>query len=588
VTADRTAREDVWASGAEIDFPVRKCRYTETRRHRRRQTDRKDPTIDKQSVSPAPTLWWLAFAALIVVLLAPLFVTEIPPLLDYPNHLARMDILHRLPTDPALARIYGTSWHIVPNIGIDIAMPALMHILPLMLAGKVFVALALILPLAGVVVLHRTLFGTVSYWPLAAGLVAYNRLFFTGFLNFLIGIGLALLGAALWWALRDRRALLRVGSAAVIAVFIFFCHLIAVGFYGLLLLGLEIARGWKLPWRDRLIRLVLLALPFVVPAIFYLNAPISADAPAGGHGLMQAVKNYYWALAASPPGLKTYGLMGPFLTYDRLLDAGAMILALGVLVAFSVGRRLSVVPALAGIFVLLLVVYPVIPFFLMQTAWVDQRLPILAGFLLFAGTLPRIASARTGRLMVAAFAAAIVARVVVIGLVWSHHDAELSAFRATIAPVAAGDRVLVVQAERNADPNAMVNRPDSVRAMIDNDATMHLPALLVIEHDAFWPLLFTAATKQPVKVVPPYDAISLPEGELPWIGGLADLDPSTLKWAPYLPDWEHKFDWVLVMHPGDTPDGYTLLPDRLELVEKSPIAALYRVKSSNPAEERRQ
>ncbi len=147
-----------------------------------------------------------------------------------------------------------------------------------------------------------------------------------------------------------------------------------------------------------------------------------------------------------------------------------------------------------------------------------------------------------------------------------------------IAPVAAGDRVLVVQAERNSDVNAMVNRPDSVRSMRDNDSTMHLPALLVFEHKAFWPLLFSAPSKQPVKVLPPYTDLSLPEGELPWIGGLADLDPGTLKFAPYLPGWEKKFDWVLVMRPAEAPHGYDLLPDRLEPVSAGKIAALYRIK----------
>jgi len=293
---------------------------------------------------------------------------------------------------------------------------------------------------------------------------------------------------------------------------------------------------------------------------------------------MQAVKNYYWALAASPPGLKTYGLMGPFLTYDRLLDAGAMVLVAGVLIAFAVGRRLMIVPGLAGIFVLLLAAYPAVPFFLMQTAWVDQRMPILAGFLLFAGTLPRVRAIRTARLMTAAIAAAILARTFVIGQVWAVHDEEIADFRQVIAPVRPGESVLVVQAERNADPQAMVNNPDSVRAMVDNDSSMHLPALLVIEHKAFWPLLFTAPTKQPVKVNPPYDAISLPEGELPWVGGLADLDPATVKWAPYLPDWEHKFDWVLLMHPTQVLDGYNLLPRRLILAKDGRIAALYRVK----------
>jgi hypothetical protein len=528
-----------------------------------------------------PTLWWLALAALITLLLTPLFLTEIPPLLDYPNHLARMEILHRLPGDADLARIYGTSWRIVPNVGIDLTMPALMHILPLMTAGKVFVALALILPLLGVIALHRALFQTVSYWPLAAGLVAYNRLFFSGFLNFEIGVGLAMLAAALWVSWRERPPWLRVGTAVVAAIVIFFCHLIAVAFYGLLLLAVELARAWwmrRLGKRDLLVRLAWLAVPFIIPAIFYLRAPISGGDPNGGHGLVDAIKHYYWALTASPHGLKLYGLMGPFLTYNRLLDAGAVILVLAVLILFAVGRRLTIAPPLVGIIVLLLAAYPVVPFFLMQTAWVDQRMPILAGFLLVAGTFPRVRSGRTARLMFAAFTAAILARTFVIAQVWSGHDAQIADFRQVIEPVQPGDRVLVVQVQKNADPDAMVNQPDSVRAMVENDATMHLPTLLVIEHKAFWPLLFTAPTKQPVKVNPPYDTISLPEGELPWAGSLADLDPATLKWAPYLPDWQHKFDWVLVLNPGDAPDGYSLPFDQLDQVAAGKIAVLYRIR----------
>ncbi len=514
------------------------------------------------------------------MLLFPLFLTEIPPLLDYPNHLARMEILHRLPGDADLAKIYGTNWQIVPNIGIDLTMPALMHILPLMAAGKVFVALALILPLMGVIALHRQVFQTVSYWPLAAGLVAYNRLFFSGFLNFLIGVGLALLAAALWVAWRERPAWQRVGSAAAAAIVIFFCHLIAIAFYGLLLLAVELIRFW---WMRRLgrpsaARLASIFVPFIVPAILYLRAPISGGGPAGGHGLVDAIRHYYWALAAGPPGLKPYGLIGPFLTYNRLLDAGAAVLVLAVLALFAIQRRLTISPPLVGALALLLIAYPVVPFFLMQTAWVDQRMPILAGFLLFAGTWPRVQSHRTGRLMLVAFAVAILARTFIIGQVWSHHDSQIADFRRVIAPVQPGDRVLVVQTERNADPDAMVNQPDSLRAMLENDATMHLPALLVIEHKAFWPLLFTAATKQPVKVNPPYDMISLPEGELPWAGGLARLDPATLKWAPYLPDWPHKFDWVLVLNPQDAKDGYSLPFDQLDLVDAGKVAVLYRIR----------
>lgn len=524
--------------------------------------------------------WWLALVIFALVLASPLAVTQIPPLLDYPNHLARMAILAANGADPVLARMYAIQWPIVPNIGIDLTMPPLVRLLGLYAAGKLFVALALALPLLGVALLHRAVFRTVSLWPMAAGLVCANRLFFTGFLNFLIGVGLALLAAALWEFQRSRPAWARVGAAMVAAIAIFFCHLIALAFYGLLLVALEGGACWRAK-RWPVGRLALVAVPFVVPAILYLRAPIGgghpAD-PAAGHGLVALIRGYYWALAAEPHGLKPLGLIGPFLTYNRLFDAGAILLLIVVLVPLARARQVAVAPGMIGALLLLLLLYPLTPFFLMETAWVDQRLPVLAAFVLFAAVSPTPRNPRTAQLVTLAVAAALLARTVEIGFVWAAHDRTLADFRQTIAPVGPGERVLVVQAERNADPKAMVNDPDSVRAMLHNDSTMHLPALLVIERKAFWPLLFTARTKQPVRVNPPYDSISLPEGELPWVGGLASPNPETLRWAPYLADWEGKFDWVLLLHPGWVENGYELLPDRLEPAAASPVAALYKIR----------
>ncbi len=536
------------------------------------------PAMPMQSpATVAPARWWIVFTALCAVLLVPLFLTEIPPLLDYPNHLARMEILAHGAGDPNLSRMYRANWLIVPNIGIDLMMPMLMRLMPLAAAGKIFIALALLLPLAGVAALHRAIFRVRSYWPLAAGLVVYNRLFFAGFLNFLIGLGLALLAAALWEIQRDRKAWVRLACATVAAVVIFFCHLIAVGFYGLLLLALELGRARELR-RLNVARLALLAAPFLIPAVLYLNAPIG-DPPAADGGFLEAIRHYYWALAASPRSLRFYGLAGPFLTYNRLLDAEAMLLVAVVMALAAAKRWLRVSPAIAWLFALLLLSYPLVPFFMMATAWVNQRLPIMAGFLLFAAALPVIRARRTAWLIFVALGAMIVARTAEVGAAWRSHDAMLADFRQVIAPVQPGDRVLVVQTENNDDPAAMVNNPDSARAMRDNDSTMHLPALLVIERRAFWPLLFSAPTKQPVLVLPPYDAISLPEGELPWVGGLAHPDGEALKWAPYLTGWDQKFDWVLVLHPYEAPHGYDLLPEKLELARPGEVATLYKIKS---------
>ena len=82
--------------------------------------------------------FWLALFALSASsLVFPfLFVTE-PPLLDYPNHLARTFILAHL-NDPAFhfSEHYRADWKPYPFILWDVLMVALQQILPVESAGK--------------------------------------------------------------------------------------------------------------------------------------------------------------------------------------------------------------------------------------------------------------------------------------------------------------------------------------------------------------------------------------------------------------------------------------------------------------------
>ena len=57
-----------------------------------------------------------AVTGLCVALLLPLLVVDVPPLLDYPNHLARLFVLASLPHDPVLVRFYATHWSVIPNL----------------------------------------------------------------------------------------------------------------------------------------------------------------------------------------------------------------------------------------------------------------------------------------------------------------------------------------------------------------------------------------------------------------------------------------------------------------------------------------
>ena len=80
-----------------------------------------------------------AFALLCVVLLAPLALVDVPPLLDYPNHLARAVVLASAAPIRSCRACTRPHWAIIPNLGTDLVLPPLLHVLPIHLAGRIVV-----------------------------------------------------------------------------------------------------------------------------------------------------------------------------------------------------------------------------------------------------------------------------------------------------------------------------------------------------------------------------------------------------------------------------------------------------------------
>ena len=222
---------------------------------------------DYAATRSSPAVSCFASRLLFALSCVPLVLTVLPPLLDYPNHLARMYLLPHLP-DAALARYYTVHWTPIPDLAMDGIVPFLAKVMPLEWAGKLFIALTFLLLAGGTAAIHRALFGRWSLWSLLAFLLLYTRLLLWGFMGYLFGCGLALAAFAAWIVLSRRHWLLRLVLGTVFAVAIYLSHLLAFGMYAVMVAAYEFGQIWlkRKPVGVALRDLVIGGLPFL-PAL---------------------------------------------------------------------------------------------------------------------------------------------------------------------------------------------------------------------------------------------------------------------------------------------------------------------------------
>ena len=110
----------------------------------------------------------------------PIYLVEVPPLVDYPNHLARMAILADGGKSAVLREFYEIRWGFYPNLAMDLVVPPLSHIVG-EVAGKLFISLVMLLLVSGTASLSIALHRRLTLWPLAAFLFLYNRSFLWDF-----------------------------------------------------------------------------------------------------------------------------------------------------------------------------------------------------------------------------------------------------------------------------------------------------------------------------------------------------------------------------------------------------------------------
>ena len=488
----------------------------------------------------------------------PVWTHPLPPISDYINHLARMHVIATLNKNPLLANFYDIKWEVIPNLTMDLLVPWLAKIMSIYRAGQIFIVVMFALIISGTLALNRALIGRWSLLPLAAFPLLYNFDFLVGLMNYIFGIGVALWALAAWVTLRERAWPVRLSVSTCFAVSIFFCHLSALGIYGIGILSFEILRLWERraePWPGRIVDFVASGLPFLVAAPLLYVSPT-----------MKLVSAIFWDERG-----KIDGLMYVVTNYSDI----AAFLLIGIVTVATVWavrhRVLRFHPLVYALLAVGLLVYIALPRVMFETYMADQRVPIGIAFMLVACGDLELRRRLVRRGFIAVLVLLIGGRLIEIDFNWSSLSDTTSEFRSSVRRIAPGSKVFVAYADRSTGG-------DDVRDL----GLVHAACIAMIERSALVTTAFTVVGKQVLHVKPEYMSyVDTHDGTPPTVSQLLlvaeDMAPPTV--PKYWRNWT-QFDYLYVLFTEDeaaNPD-----PDRLKLVADGDRFQLYRILKEQP------
>ncbi len=534
-------------------------------------------------VSQNSTPFIVAYIAFVALLVA---AFKFPPLLDYPNHYARIWLLSGGISEQPFPQIYSIDWNrTFTNVGIDLLAYWIGPIVGPSLLARSLLFLAIILPPLGAIALHRRLFGHAFYWQIAILYLSWCSTMVGGFLNFQIGLGLALLLACVDERLQAGNPFVLFAWRMFVSLLLTVTHIFSLGFYIALVCGLEFSWSFAIVRSGRAlarlaVRLAAVFTACALPAVaLFLNTSHLPGVEGAG---LQAIWN------DSVPAL-FINIISAISTYAPTVDLSFITVATIVIVFARVGASQSGKQGIhAGLAISasgLLILACISPLHALGTGWISWRFPIMAALVAAVMMCPfAVLNRRQAMWLLVALGIVVFGRTGWIGFNWWHGQKDVAAIESVIASVPPGSAIMPLK--REPDPAHM---PRNSRYYFwQEDTFRHLPTLAVPLSHAFVPTVFTAIGKQPLRVLPPWSEISVPEGNLLSLSVL--ICPAVMArdmaYTPYLRDWRNRFDFVLVVNT-DTPDRYIgdVVPAGLKLVNDGGFAKLYAIDKNPPAGE---
>jgi hypothetical protein len=365
-------------------------------------------------------------------------------------------------------------------------------------------------------------------------------------------------GLALWILLRERFWAIRLLVSGAIVLALFFCHLFAVGIYGLGLLAIELTRLWmtrERPLLPRLVDFVATGLPFLPVVPLLLRSPT-----------WDLVGEFFWEKLGKIDGLvyvvEVYSDIVAF-----LLIGGA---AAGAIWAAR-HRLLRLHPVGWAFLVVGAVVYIAMPHMLFATYMADQRLPIALAFMVIGSVHLEMRHRMVRRGFLALLLFLLVVRVIEVDVAWADLSGNTMEFRDSVKRIKRGASVLVAYGDKTAGDD------------VSDLGLVHAACLAMIERSALVTTAFTVQGKQIMHVRPAYtDRVDTEDGYPPSIEQLLVARERPEEAAEkYWRNWKDDFDYVYVLFTDE--DTVNPVPDLLKLVYDGGRFQLYRISKAADA-----
>ena len=247
----------------------------------------------------------VVWAIMALAHLGALWASVYPPLLDYPNHLARAFILNRYDESAAFREAFVPDWKPTPYLGADLLFEALLSFLDPLDAGRVVLSLSFVLFAVGCCLLGHALHGRATWSSIVAAFVFLNPGLLYGFLNYVLGLGLFFCAAAFFLRVSETpHRSWRTGlGLTLLSLACYFCHLAA---FVLLCVVVGTILAWRLSRRESLVGAWVLLLPLLPPlayhAILMAGLHKSQRMPFWG-GAVSKLKGLEWLGASVVPEL---------------------------------------------------------------------------------------------------------------------------------------------------------------------------------------------------------------------------------------------------------------------------------------------